>query len=199
MPSSAPTAAQSVFVARVRGHLPKGFPLVVNSYGRTPRAQAAAMLAKYQKAGGGSAGARELYDTYQDDAAIRDLLSLPHTEAAWGQRIAERYPRLSRHLWAGAIDFKTDSLSSAQLHQLEAAVVASGGRPNLESTPPHLHVDLPVDLVGHGPGSDSWSFKHPAEHRMQQGAGDGGGGLLLAVAAIGVGAWARSRKTRRRG
>jgi len=198
MPSSAPTAAQIVFVARVQSHLPKGFPLVVNSYGRTPRAQASAMLAKYAKAGGGATGAQELYDTYADDAAIRDLLSRPHTEEAWGARIAERYPRLSRHLWAGAVDFKTADLTRAQEHQLEAAVVAAGGRPSLESTPAHLHVDLPVDLVGRGPGSDTWVFEHPAAHATRQASGDGGGGLLLAAAAVAIGGWARSRQRRRR-
>jgi hypothetical protein len=197
MPSSAPTAAQIVFVARVRDRLPAGFPLVVNSYGRTPRAQAEAMLAKLQAAGGGAAGARELYDTYQDDAAIRDLLSLPHTVEAWAKRIAEKYPRLSRHLWGGAVDFQTRTLSSSQRHALEAAVVASGGRPNLESTPPHLHVDLPADLVGRGPGSDTWRFQHPAERHTRQASGDGGGGVLLAAAAIGVGAFLRSRRRRR--
>lgn len=194
MPSSPPTPVQKNFVAKVQRRV--SFPIRVVSYGRTPHAQADAMLAKYRAAGGGSAGARELHDTYQDDRAISDLLSLPKTVEAWGARIAARYPRLSRHLWKGAVDLSLSGLSGHQLVELEAAVVAEGGRPSLESTPKHLHVDLPVSLVGRGPGADDWTFSHPAESLAS--GGDSGGGILLAVGAIVTGAWLRSRRASRR-
>lgn len=117
--------------------LPAGFPLTVTSGYRSPSAQAAAMLVKY-KAG----GVNELYKTYSDDSLISKLVKYPTDQ--WANFIASNGQSLSRHLRAGAIDLRTRDLSSSQVEQLKSAVVATGGKHLQESTPPHLHVDMPL-------------------------------------------------------
>lgn len=142
MASSALTQGQSSFLAKLRAKLPAGFPLEVTSAGRSASAQAAAMLVKY-KAG----GAKALYDLYAADATIAKLVAAPKTVAAWAAIIEAEQARgvkISRHLFGAALDLRTTGLSTSQVAQLQAAVRALGGRPLLEESPPHLHVDLPT-------------------------------------------------------
>lgn len=100
------------------------------------------MLVKYQ-----AGGAEALYALYAADATIAKLVAAPKTVSAWTAVIeaeTARGVKLSRHLVGGALDFRTQGLTSSQIAQLTAAAKALGGKPLLEASPPHLHVDLPT-------------------------------------------------------
>ena len=117
-----------------------GFDLVATSGSREPSSQARAMLNKLK-----AKGESELYDVYADDALIKVLLSTPRTESAWTKVIETKGQRLSRHLWKGAVDLRSRTLSSSQVSKVEAAVKATGGRTLIEYD--HIHVDLPAKYV----------------------------------------------------
>lgn len=118
----------------------RGVPITVTSGVRTAEEQASAMAYKYQHG-----GAAELYKTYANDAAITTLLKYPTSQwASVITQLSASGTSLSRHLFGRAVDLRIRDLSSTQLAQLQAAVVATGGRWLLEDTPPHLHVDLPT-------------------------------------------------------
>jgi hypothetical protein len=138
------TVGMNRYVEALKAAAP-GVPIYVTSGERTPEEQADAMLKKLQL--GGSA---ELYKTYQDDRAIASLLTVPPSTAAWAdaiRRLAATGTTISRHLFGRAIDLRTKDLSASQIDTLKRAVAATGGRYLLESTPPHLHVDMPAAYV----------------------------------------------------
>jgi hypothetical protein len=133
---TAMTAGQSAYFSKLQSALPSGFPVRVTSAGRTAAEQASAMLYKVQKYGASA------LDIYGDKALISKLLALPQDKAAWTSLIEREGMRLSRHLWGGALDLHTNTLSQAQRDQLVAAVTSTGGRALMEQD--HLHVDLPA-------------------------------------------------------
>ena len=129
------TAGQSAYLSAVKDALPAGFPLDVSSGVRTPEEQASAMLTKVRKYG------EDSLNIYADDALIARLLALPRDVASWAAVIRADGMNLSRHLWGGALDFRTKHLTSSQRSQLVSAIVATGGRALTEED--HLHADLP--------------------------------------------------------
>lgn len=136
------TTGQAAFIRVLRQRLPKDIGLYVTSAGRGPARQAAAMLAKYERAGGGEAGAKALYDLYAADDVIRELVTGPVTEEAWTAVIARAGSKISRHLSEGALDLRSRDWSNVQRDAVIAAVKAEGGRTIYEGD--HLHVDIPA-------------------------------------------------------
>lgn len=135
------TTGQAAFVRLLRQRLPKDIGLYVTSAGRGAAKQAAAMLAKYNRAGGGKDGAKALYDLYAADDVIRELVSGPATEEAWTAVIARAGTRISKHMSEGALDLRSRDWSNVQRDAVIAAVKAEGGRSIYEGD--HLHVDIP--------------------------------------------------------
>ena len=134
------TAGQKAFVAALSRLVPD-VAIVVSSWGRSAPEQAAAMLSKLKRG-----GPQSLYDLYRDDALIKELLALPHTQAAWEELISVHGARLSKHISGGAVDLRNRDLSAANEKRLIAAIKGMGGRVIVESD--HLHVDLPLQFQG---------------------------------------------------
>jgi len=124
----------SFFLQRLRAAVPD-VPIHVNSGYRSPQAQARAMLAKVQMGENLSA----LYG-----AKAQALLRLPLDPRVWTAAIEALRRRgiyMSPHMRGDALDLRTRDLSPSQVAQLANAAARLGGRPLLESTPPHLHID----------------------------------------------------------
>jgi len=127
------------FVSRLRDILDPSIPLHITSAMRTPEEQARAMLKKYDLG-----GADEIIKVYGKNTA-RHFLSEPANVSSWTNvvlRLQEEGKGFtSQHLLGKAVDIRTRNLSSDQISDLVGAVEAAGGRPLIESNPPHLHVD----------------------------------------------------------
>jgi len=131
-----------VFLARLRRVLPNNVPIHVNSGYRDARSQAQAMLTKVRLGD-------DLVKLYGEK--VRMLLSLPLDVDTWTrtiQAMADRGIYISRHMRGDALDLRTRHMAPMQVQLLWRAVIQAGGRPLLESQPPHLHVD---HLQGGGP------------------------------------------------
>lgn len=135
------TAAMEAFLDALRDVVPAEVPIHVNSGVRAAESQAAAMLRKL-------ADGDDLVALYRPNAArIQELLALPHDAAVWGARIAEWMSEgvyISRHLRGQAVDLRINDLTADAVAKLIDGAKALGARTLLESTPSHLHVDLPA-------------------------------------------------------
>ncbi len=126
-----------------------GLPLYVTSGIRTAEAQARALLTKLEL----GETVQDLYDLYRRDDLIAELAEYPTTLEEWTAAIQEQVDAgelLSSHLSANALDLRTTGggsgaygqLSASQAAQVEAAAVELGARAVVESTPPHIHLNL---------------------------------------------------------
>lgn len=140
-----------------------GGPVVITSAARTPTSQAEALRTKI------SLGDNIVRLYANKDAAKSVLYAYKQAKHAGGSKQqvvaamanviraqTEKGVYLSNHLREGAVDIRTRGLSGWQRKQLVAAVQASPGvrKTLLESTPPHLHVEIerPVES-----GIEGWS------------------------------------------
>lgn len=137
------------FVRRMRALLPSEVRLEVTSVTRTPERQAAAMLTKYEyaearKPGGGAEEIRAIYGS----KAGAFLAATPYTHERWAAVIRDLQARnlgfRTGHLIGTSVDFHTRTLPSAHIPLLVEAARQAGGKPMVETAPPHLHVDVPV-------------------------------------------------------
>jgi len=140
------TPGALAFIHKLRAATPSWVPIHVNSVIRTPESQAQAMVDKYNYAearspGGGAADIRNTYGS----KAERFLSSRPYTSENWARVVRELRDSgqgfTTGHLAGSAVDVKIRDLTASQVEALKAAVARVGGRPSLESSPPHLHVD----------------------------------------------------------
>lgn len=118
------------------------FQVTVTSGERDTASQAGAMLRKYQQK-----GEAELRKVYRRQQSLVDaLMAAEKTKEAWAQVLATAGKSVSRHLFGGAIDLRTNKLTAVQVRDLKAAVALTGGRAYPEYD--HLHVDLPAKYAG---------------------------------------------------
>ncbi len=117
-------------------------PITVTSGVRTAAAQAAARLAKLEA----GETADDLFALYKRDDLIAELLEAEQTLEAWTAILEDQISRgdfLSSHLTGRALDLRSRDWTAAELAEVEAAVAALGGRSVHESTPEHLHIEVP--------------------------------------------------------
>lgn len=136
------TGGQTAFLKALRAILDPSVPLHVTSGVRDAGRQAEAMLVKYR-----AGGAKALYDLYAADSTITKLVKTKATGAEWTKVLKAEVAagaRITKHMGGGSLDIQTKTLTGAQVQKLLAAVKAMGATYIQESTPPHLHVDLPA-------------------------------------------------------
>lgn len=147
--------AAVAWLDRLRAAVPSSIPIVVTSGTRTARSQARAMLAMVEL---GPDGVRQAYTDYPDDL-VDELLALPRTLEAWEPRVARAYASgelaSSGHLAGMAVDLRRRDWSAAQLETVVAAIKRLGGKPLVESAPPHVHVQLPASAAAAAPPPSS--------------------------------------------
>jgi hypothetical protein len=142
-PGVVQTEATTAFLKRLVARTT--VPVHVTSGARTPRAQAKAMIAKYLDPKG---GLTELLELYPDDVVSR-LMAVPATVDAWTEQI-EAIRSTGAYFTGGhmgergALDLRTNGLTSDQVAQLVSDCEAEGGSTLLEDAPPHLHVGMPT-------------------------------------------------------
>ncbi len=154
-----PTAA--AWLDRLRAKVPSSIPLVVTSGTRTARSQAQAMLTMVNL---GDAGLKQAYIDYPDDL-VDDLLELPRTIEAWEPRVSRAYAdgelSSSGHLAGMAIDLRRRDWTPTQLATVVNAIKAIGGRPLVETAPPHVHIQLPARSTSPASSPTSTSTSAP--------------------------------------
>ena len=140
------TQGALAFVHKLRAAVPSSVPIHINSVVRTPESQAIAMLDKYKYAesrspGGGAADLRQVYGAKAESF----LSARPYTVDNWARVVRELHDSgrgfTTGHLAGSAVDVKILDLSESQVQDLKSSVYRVGGKPSLESSPPHLHVD----------------------------------------------------------
>jgi hypothetical protein len=135
------TARQWRFLSALRSVVPASTPITVTSGLRSYEEQARVMWAKVQ--------AGEPLHVLYGYAVERALMPIPYSEAAWTQAIRGLYDANvldpDGHVGGGAVDLRTQGLTTAQVQSLVDGAARLGARPLVETTPPHLHVSrLPL-------------------------------------------------------
>lgn len=135
------TDAMVAWLRELRARVPAAVPLHVTSGVRTAAAQAAAMLSKLSQGD-------DLMALYRDDGKIARLLTLPADPQAWAAQIQQWVDEgsyLSRHLTGRALDLRIRDLDEGQIALVTSSAKELGARVLREGTPPHLHLDVPVE------------------------------------------------------
>lgn len=130
------TSSMEGFLRRLRATVPRGTKLHVTSGVRDATSQASAMLTKYRLG-----GKEELYNLYRDDAVVRMLVSSSPDVTTWARVLAKRGAGISRHLAGGAFDLR--DYGATNNAAVVVAVAKLGGKAFVETTPAHVHVDMP--------------------------------------------------------
>lgn len=114
------------------------FDIVVTSATRTPKGQAEAMFGIIQ------AGDPKLSIYSDRNFADEVAAAYPNLDKATDVVIkyASKNPDKFSHQLGLAIDFRTIGLTQDQIDQMIAAAKSLGGRPLVETNPPHLHVSF---------------------------------------------------------
>ena len=171
------------FLGALRKAVPASVPIHVTSAVRTVAEQASAMKTK-----------RDLGDDLRAlyGSKVAPVLAAPNTVAAMSaalQDLANRGVVMSRHMFGDALDLRVRDWTQEQRNIVGSAVAALGGKPQFETTPPHLHIEglgagkLDIEAPK-GPNRKYWLFAL-------------GGGTVLA-AFITVNVVRRRRRSRRR-
>jgi hypothetical protein len=123
------------FLGALRKKVDPSISLHVTSAVRTVGEQAAAMKTK-----------RDLGDDLRAlyGSKVAPVLAAPNTVAAMSaalQDLANRGVVMSRHMFGDALDLRVRDWSTAQRATVATAVTSLGGKPQFETTPPHLHIE----------------------------------------------------------
>jgi len=131
------------FLGALRKKVDPSIPLYVTSAVRTVGEQAAAMKTK-----------RDLGDDLRSlyGSKVAPVLAAANTVSAMSaalQDLANKGIVMSRHMFGDALDLRVRDWNTTQRATVAAAVASLGGKPQFETTPPHLHIE------GLGPGQTS--------------------------------------------
>ena len=123
------------FLGALRKEVDPSIPLHVTSAVRTVGEQAAAMKTK-----------RDLGDDLRSlyGSKVATVLAAPNTVAAMSaalQELANKGIVMSRHMFGDALDLRVRDWNTTQRATVAAAVASLGGKPQFETTPPHLHIE----------------------------------------------------------
>jgi hypothetical protein len=169
------------FLGALRKAVPASIPIYVTSAVRTVAEQASAMKTK-----------RDLGDDLRAlyGSKVSSVLAAPNTVAAMSaalQDLANRGVVMSRHMFGDALDLRVRYWTQEQRNIVGAAVAALGGKPQFETTPPHLHIE--------GLGEGKFDIEVPkGSNRKYWLFALGGGTMLAAFITVNV-----VRRRRRRG
>jgi len=123
------------FLGALRKAVDPSIPIHVNSAVRTVEEQAAAMKTK-----------RDLGDDLRAlyGSKVAPVLAAPNTVPAMAaalQELANKGVVMSRHMFGDALDIRVRDWNQEQRNIVASAVAALGGKPQFETTPPHLHIE----------------------------------------------------------
>lgn len=171
------------FLGALRKAVDPSIPIHVNSAVRTVEEQAAAMKTK-----------RDLGDDLRAlyGSKVAPVLAAPNTVAAMSaalQDLANRGIIMSRHMFGDALDLRVRDWTQEQRNIVASAVAALGGKPQFETTPPHLHIE------GLGEGKFGVQVAPPSNRKYWLFALAGG---TLLAALITVDSLRRRRRRRSR-
>lgn len=125
------------FLSRLRSIVDSSTKLHVTSGIRTAESQASALSTKRSLGD-------DLYKLYARDDLIKEILSVPNNVSDMARVINAQIARgqfLSNHMSGKALDLRSRDWTSAQTASVMAAARSLSVEANLETTPPHLHLE----------------------------------------------------------